>query len=75
MSKIYLAARFGRRFELRTYREDLEKAGHFVTSRWLDIVAENDNPAAQAHCAEIDMQDLKAADTLIAFTENLVERI
>jgi hypothetical protein len=37
MSKIYLAARFGRRFELRGYRSDLEAApkGQPITPEYI----------------------------------------
>lgn len=34
--KIYLAARYSRREELCRYREQLEAAGHTITSGWLD---------------------------------------
>jgi hypothetical protein len=34
--KIYLAARYSRRLELCGYREQLQAAGHHVTSRWLN---------------------------------------
>lgn len=34
--KIYLASRYSRRLELCGYRDELQKAGHQVTSRWLD---------------------------------------
>ena len=34
--KIYLAARYSRRLELCGYREQLQRAGHIVTSRWLN---------------------------------------
>ncbi len=34
--KIYLAARYSRRLELLTYREQLVGMGHEVTSSWLD---------------------------------------
>ena len=34
--RIYLAARYSRRLELRGYRDQLEKCGHTVNGRWLD---------------------------------------
>lgn len=34
--KLYFAARFSRRLELWTYRDDAISLGHEVTSRWLD---------------------------------------
>lgn len=34
--KIYLAARYGRREELASYRTELESMGHVVQARWLN---------------------------------------
>jgi hypothetical protein len=65
--RIYLAARFERRLELCGYRATLQAAGYHVTSRWLDTGDEfADGPRQNA---ELDVIDLLAADTLIAFTE------
>lgn len=36
MKQIYLAARYSRREELCTYREELRKLGYLVQARWLD---------------------------------------
>jgi hypothetical protein len=58
ISNYYLAARFGRRFELRGYRDDLRAIGHTVTSRWLDIAQEDHSPESQIQCAVVDMDDL-----------------
>ncbi len=70
--RIYLAARFGRREELRGYREQLETAGHVVTSRWL--VEEHDlpidaHPSAGAKFASDDVNDILNSDCVISFTE------
>ena len=77
--KIYLAARYSRNDEMRGVRDVLEALGHKVTSRWIDqhggnlpesIVAEklNAEPGECSKYAFIDLQDLKAADTVISFT-------
>jgi nucleoside 2-deoxyribosyltransferase len=64
MSMIYLAARFSRRYERQGYRADLQRAGHIVTSHWIDLNEENEADAA--NCARIDIENLDAADTVIA---------
>jgi nucleoside 2-deoxyribosyltransferase len=65
--KFYLASRFSRREELRTYRTDLHQLGHIVTSSWIDLEAEDPSQAVQ--CAKRDILDIRNADCLIAFTE------
>ena len=65
MSAIYLAARFSRRFEMQGYRAELQRRGHLVTSRWIDIFAEDERDALK--CARIDLQDIDIADVVIAF--------
>jgi hypothetical protein len=65
--RVYLASRFGRRYELRRYRQDLEDLGHIVTSRWLD--AGSEDPEALGLCAQEDLIDIVTADTLVNFTE------
>ena len=79
--KIYLAARYSRLEELREYRDTLEEAGCIVTSRWLDNKA---NQRANAEAVERavheipleawvfaveDIQDIRACDILLSFTE------
>lgn len=77
--KVYLAARYSRNAEMRGVRDVLQALGHKVTSRWIDqhggnllesIVAEklNAEPEACAHYAHVDLDDLRAADTVISFT-------
>lgn len=56
--KIYLAARYGRRDEVREIRDELLALGHEVVSRWLDTDSDNN-----------DMEDLLSADCLISFAE------
>ena len=65
MRMIYLAARFLRRYECQGYRADLQRAGHTVTSRWIDN--STDDEADALKCALIDIADLDIADTVIAY--------
>ena len=65
--RVYLASRFGRHYELRKYRQDLEDLGHIVTSRWLD--ASSEDPEALGLCAQEDLIDIVTADTVVNFTE------
>lgn len=73
--KFYLAARYGRREELCAYRVQLEIRGHLVTSRWLTgshVLDDGDSPASERDgqvFALEDYADVRAADSLIAFTE------
>jgi hypothetical protein len=77
--KIYLAARYSRNDEMRGVRDVLEAFGHTITSRWIDqhggnllesFVAEklNADPGDCAKYAQIDMDDLQAADVVVSFT-------
>ena len=65
--RVYLAARFSRRFEMQGHRGDLQRAGHAVTSRWIDLVRETEADAAK--CARVDIEDIETADTLIGFSD------
>lgn len=76
MTHVYLAARFSRSAELLGYKAELERDGILVTSRWLlgghewSGVDDNDIPPECAHrFAREDIEDLKAADVVICFTE------
>lgn len=74
--KIYLAARYSRIEELRNLREELQRMGHEVTSRWLDTDWERTSNGSsvappeyrEKHCL-IDLEDVRAADCCISFTE------
>lgn len=75
--KIYLAAPYTRREEMRGYAFELHKAGHSVTSRWVgethqdngvDGVKENEIEFNR-RCAMEDIEDIRAADVLIFFSE------
>lgn len=74
--KIYLAARYSRRDSMRLLRDELVRMGHTVTSRWLETEWANRPdqssaapPEYREKYAEIDMEDVKAADCVINFTE------
>lgn len=74
--KIYLASRYSRHPEMRAVRDDLKAIGHEVTSRWIEGDHEMlEGVSTQAHdlerirYAEEDSDDLRAADCVIAFTE------
>lgn len=73
--RFYLAARFSRAEELRSYAKELEELGHEVTSRWLysHKKDEADGPYTDAErrvFATEDVADVILADTLVAFTED-----
>lgn len=67
--KIYLAARYSRRHELRGYAQQLRRAGHQVTSRWI-YTEHADARKNDAEIALRDYEDLVAANCLVAFTES-----
>lgn len=73
MKKIYLAGRFLRMVELRKYAETLRSLGHEVTSNWLKEDPEHTmdklSVERMAELATIDIDDVKAADTVIFFGE------
>lgn len=73
---IYLASRYSRRDEMRVVAEALKLKGHKVTSRWLETEwgnrPDSTSAAPPEYCekyAQIDMEDVKFADTVINFTE------
>lgn len=73
-AKIYLAARFARRDEMRTIAAELRDDGFDITARWLDSAepispGELRSPIAAAHLAMHDIDDVRAADICVAFTE------
>lgn len=75
MMRVYLAAQFARRVELRGYAEELERHGIAVTSRWLredyDGLATIDPlpDEVAAQCARDDLADIDASDLVVCFTE------
>jgi len=75
--KIYLASRYSRFREMQGYRDELESAGHVVTSRWIngDHQIDDQGLSVQAKEAERirfaseDRDDLLTADCVVSFTE------
>ena len=80
---VYLAARYSRRDELRLIRDELQRRGHVVTSRWLDTEWSEKPPKErqgldhssaappeyrQRHVIE-DVEDVLTAACMISFTE------
>lgn len=75
--KVYLAARYSRREELRAYAADLVARGYEVTSRWLHGHHQVDNEGLSEEAdatdrnrfAQEDWDDMQSADVVISFTE------
>jgi hypothetical protein len=65
---VYLAGRFARRAELARYADDLEGMGFDVRCRWL-ADDQADDPLYYPEAAKECVDDLLAADILIAFGE------
>jgi hypothetical protein len=84
MSRVYLAARYGRREEILGRAVELAEDGHTVTSRWLIGVQQWDaatmaaaaafeergeTPPEAARFAIEDWADLRSSDVVVLFTE------
>lgn len=76
MMKIYLASRYIRREEMVGYAAELRVIGHEITSRWIN--GGHQIPHGLGHGVDVDfarrfanedVEDIIAADCLIAFTE------
>lgn len=69
--RIYLAADYYRRGELRAYREQLEQYGHAVTSRWLDTNASSADltEVQRARIAGECVYDIMNSDMLVCYTD------
>lgn len=71
--KVYLAARYTRKDEMREYADRLQRANHHVTSRWVEVkhnVEDIDRERERAsRYASEDSEDLTAADAVVVFTE------
>lgn len=63
MAKVYIAARYDRRFELRFTANALRANGHEVTAKWLDNAEEFKESMAAA--AQMDLDDIDRADTVL----------
>lgn len=75
--KVYLAARYSRRTELLGYAAELDACGIEVTARWIQGLHEIPPKGVEANsakhhqwCAMDDIEDIEAADVLVAFTED-----
>lgn len=77
--RFYLAARYSDHPRMQGVRDVLNAMGHEVTSRWIDCHAGkyptsftpailNSDPSYCAGIAKHDVEDLAAADTLVAFS-------
>lgn len=64
--QIYLAARYSRRAEMQQIARALEQLGHLVTARW---VSGAHDTCEDTKSALEDLEDIHAADMLVAFTE------
>jgi hypothetical protein len=74
--KIYLAARYGRRDQMRELAVELRRLGHTVTTHWLETEWANRPDQSSAAPPEyrekyalINAEDVKDADCVINFTE------
>ena len=81
MPKVYLAASYGRRDEVRDYAYRLGKLGYIITSRWLtdnhsipsaqEVEAARDSiPLVGSEFAGKDVEDVRAADIFVMFSES-----
>lgn len=75
--KFYLAAKYERQAEIKDYRDLIIAEGHQVTSRWLDQKADPLTPEdfrrdhiLYSRAAYADLDDIKAADVVISFTDD-----
>lgn len=67
--RVYLSARYDRLGELALYRDDLVSCGIVCTSRWLD----GSTLEQTTEHALVDLEDVRAADVLVAWSEEPVE--
>jgi len=74
MPSIYLASRYGRREEMLSNARLLVSLGYRVTSRWVEGGHEMKDEASSSEelrrFADEDLNDLREADILLAFTES-----
>lgn len=66
--KIYIAGRYDRHPEFRSYRARLEAIGHEVTSRWIDPTQHLAVALSDWQRATDDLEDLAGADIVLMFT-------
>lgn len=74
--KIYLAARYSRRDEMKALATHFRMAGYETTSRWLyedkplDCKLGDDPPVFYRVTAQIDLDDIDRSDTIVFFAED-----
>jgi hypothetical protein len=82
--KFYLAARYSRHPEMQGVRDVLRGMGHEVTSRWIDLHTTITGDHSKSFTPEIlnsrpeecqivgvhDLEDIRAADAIVFFSEN-----
>jgi hypothetical protein len=71
--KVYLAAKFGLKNTMRQARDLLQRDGHIITSRWIDVEHEEDashtvTDGMRVEYAIMDVEDVLKADVLVAFS-------
>jgi nucleoside 2-deoxyribosyltransferase len=72
--KIYLAASWSRKAEIADVAKELQKEGYIITSRWLNqekVVKGISLEAFRRQRAKIDVADVKRADVLVRFSDDL----
>lgn len=57
---------YGRMLEMREYGEELKKAGHEITARW---IYGNEEDQEREESAIMDYDDVKAADCIVKFAQ------
>lgn len=76
MIKVYLAAAWSRREEMRQIATMLRADGISVVSRWLDEpggLQMGESPSFLAHRAQIDLEDIRSCDVLARFADPVAE--
>lgn len=74
--KIYLAARYGRKDEIRHVAELLKQRGHFITSSWVEepyppsVKLSELPPAVLSQIAKNDIEEILNSEALIFFAED-----
>lgn len=64
--KVYIAAKYGHRFELRELVDMLAIAGIESTAQWINNAEES---KSKAEAAQMDIDDITRADALVFFAE------
>lgn len=71
--KVYLAAKFERKTEMREVRDFLVNDGHKVVSRWIDVEHEEDashtvTDELRVSYAQMDVDDVLHSEVLVMFS-------